>query len=325
MHFRFTIHIICLIYLCSCANESTHFSQDNCSPKGQDSLFILTTQSDWALLASRILSMEELQSILRIQYFHENGVKAPGIHNQKVELTFCSNGKSIKSSLQLGVSQDDILKAKKGDLNSRLDLLRRSPFAIAHRHQLAQIHILARRRFDLYGWGDVAFYDLAEYAATKLIADPSKAYLFQRDQGDKGYLNTFNHITAQAFITSMYSKELADYVADVHERHNMPELIHGVFSMEQLAHPDDNPVDNYVDMINNEIGQNLGLELKKKYSIDLQTTWTPRLLANYLNDLQNFYARAFRIRMLPFKKEDLMVKRFVRKLNTLNTVSLNKA
>ena len=74
-------------------------------------------------------------------------------------------------------------------------------------------------------------------------------------------------------------------------------------------------MDNYVDLINNEWGQELGKQLKEKYNIDRETNWTPELLANYLNDLQSYYSWAFQIGFEPFRPEDDVVRRFSDKIN----------
>ena len=83
------------------------------------------------------------------------------------------------------------------------------------------------------------------------ISDEDYLNLSCEELSEKGYLNTFNHITAQAFMTSIFSERLADFIADVHELYNMPELITGDFTEQQLADFENGPVDNYVDMINN--------------------------------------------------------------------------
>ena len=267
--------------------------------------------------------MEELKSVMQIKYYKNELEQAADTSNDRVSIQYCSNGNLISSELRKGISQLDILKAKNGELEKQIQLLRESPYSISHRREMAEIYVLARRRFDLFLWGDVAFYDLAEYSAKELISDSSNAYIEKRDRGEKGYLNTFNHITAQAFITSIYNEEMADHIADVHELYNMPELVHGVFTEQQLSHPDDNPVDNYVDLVNNEIGQELGKELKEKLGIGRHTVWTNKLLCQYLNELQSFYARAFRIRMQPFKEDQRIIKRFVIKLNSLDEVGLS--
>ena len=74
-------------------------------------------------------------------------------------------------------------------------------------------------------------------------------------------------------------------------------------------------IDNYVDIINNEWGQELGNVLKKKYNISSETYWTPILLANFLNDIQSYYSWAFHIGFKPFRAEDEMVIRFSDKIN----------
>ena len=166
----------------------------------------------------------------------------------------------------------------------------------------------------MFGEGDIAFYDLAE-ATVDHITDADLVYIPTEDLSEKGYLNTFNHITAQAFMTTLFSDKIAEYVSAVHERHTMPTLITGVFTEDQLTDLESGPVDNYLDLVNNEWGQLLGKVLQKKYGITKHTVWTPDLLANYLNDTQNYYSRAFGIGFSPFRPTDDMVLRFANKLN----------
>ena len=147
------------------------------------------------------------------------------------------------------------------------------------------------------------------------ISTPDRAYLNERDSSEKGYINSFNHITGQAIVTTCFSEEMADFIADVHELHNMSELTSGNFSIDQLNDVNNNPVDNYVDMINNEWGQELGKKLKVRYSITNKTEWTPELLANYLNDIQSYYSWAFRIGFRPFTIDDDVIKKFSNKIN----------
>ena len=92
-----------------------------------------------------------------------------------------------------------------------------------NRKNLWVVENLGRRRPWDFGKGDVAFYDLAE-AMVKNIRDEDRLTMTEKDLGEKGYLNTFNHLTAQAIMTSLFSERLADFVADVHERHNMPDF-----------------------------------------------------------------------------------------------------
>lgn len=268
-----------------------------------------------ALLASRINSLEELKEIIEINYFNRFSEDSNGKETRSmVRLKHCSNGVEVISELKAGISQNDIINARNGNMTDKLTLLYNSPFAIANRMDINKIYLLARVKPYLFGEGDVAFYGLAA-ASVRKINTSRLAYLHPRDSSEKGFINTFNHITAQAIITSCFSEDLADFVADVHELHNMPELTNGQFSNEQLHAPDDNPVDNYVDMINNEWGQELGKELKRRYNINSSTCWTAELLVNYLNEVQNYYSWAFQIGFEPFKKEDEEIIRFVEKIN----------
>ncbi len=95
----------------------------------------------------------------------------------------------------------------------------------------------------------------------------------------------------------------------------MPELMTGHFSTDQIMDPNVNPLDNYVDIINNEWGQELGKKLRDKYQINSNTVWTPELLTNYLNDIQSYYRWSLQIGMEPFRPQDTVVTRFSHKLN----------
>ena len=268
-----------------------------------------------ALLGSRFKSLEELKSVIQIEYVTDPyGSDSTSRENTIVRVFHCSNGHDVISVLKAGISQGDMSNARNGNFWDRLHLLLRSPFAITNRMDLSKVYLLARRRADLFGEGDPAFYDLAE-TAVKNINTQDLAFINVRDSTEKGYLNSFNHITAQAFITSCFSERLADFVGDAHERYYHPELITGRFSEEEVRDLDEGPVDNYVDLINNEWGQELGKVLKEKYNISKATYWTPELLASYLNDLQSYYSWAFQIGFKPVRSQDEVVIRFSNKLN----------
>ena len=264
----------------------------------------------YALLSSRINSLEELKALLGIEYLKSDSDTIDG----EVKLSYCSKLGMIYSELTSGLSQEDIMKAQKAGISEKLEVMIEEPVLVQNRKHLKDIYLLSRRRHDVYGYPDVAFYDLALEASRRIRKDAT-SFSFQRDSSEKGYLNTFNHITAQALITSIYSASLADKVADVHERYNMPELINGRFSANQLESLSNNPVDNYVDIINNEVGQILGEQLKNKYRITLHQQWNEKLLCQYLNDLQRFYSKAFKISLKPFNENEYVILRFCEKLN----------
>jgi len=218
--------------------------------------------------------------------------------------------------LRNGISEDDFLVARRGNFIDKFILGCRCPFAVMHRKALMCIENLGRRRPWDFGKGDVAFYDLAEIMVSHICKEDT-ARIPPLDLTEKGYLNTFNHITAQAFMTALFSRETADFVADVHERHNLPQLITGRFTPTQLEDPAEGPVDNYVDMLNNEWGQELGQMLASKYSITDQTYWTPELLTACLNDIQAYYSYSLAIGFTPFRPSDEIVIRFTAKINKL--------
>ena len=260
-------------------------------------------------------SLEEFKNVVQIEYLPGASDTVMENHGRKgVRLTHACDGGMVISLLEEGISEGDFLKAKRGNVWMKMGTTVQSPFALWHMGDLKAIESLGRRRPWEFGKGDVAFYDLASSMVFNILPE-DKEKLSAEALGDKGYLNSFNHITAQAFMTSVFSEDIADFVADVHERHNMPELITGNFSAEQLADMEDGPVDNYLDMINNEWGQELGKALKEKYRINSNTRWTPGLMADYLNDIQLYQGWVFRVGFSPFTAKDEVVARFSAKIN----------
>jgi len=268
-----------------------------------------------ALLLTRFKSYDELKSVLDISY--TGGIYDTDSLDQSVSavrITHRSAGREVTSILEQGVDQGDFNDVRAGTFWDRARIGLISPYAVMHRRELVGVEILARRRYGMFGEGDIAFYDLAETMVYHIV-DEDILKLSAGDLSEKGYLNTFNHITAQAFMTTIYSEDLADFISDVHERFHMPELITGVFSEDQIADLEDGPLDNYIDIINNEWGQELGKKLRARYDICRTTHWTPELLANYLNDIQNYYSWAFQIGFKPFRPTDDLVIRYSYKIN----------
>lgn len=274
-----------------------------------------------ALLGTRFTSFEALKSVIQIEYgtdpIHSDST-AP--ENTIVRVRHCSSGKTVTSVLEKGIGEGDFLKAfnarRSGAVWKNFSLLFRCPYAVRNRGDLEKIHALSRWKPEVFGEGDLAFFDIAKSSVAH-INTPDLAFINPRDSTEKGYLNSFNHITAQAFITTCFSEELADFIADVHERYRHPELISGKFTEVQLTDLEEGPVDNYVDIINNEWGQELGKQLKQKYGINRETDWPPELLANYLNDLLSYYSWAFQIGFEPYKPEDAEVLRFSNKMDAV--------
>ena len=271
-----------------------------------------------ALLGTRFRSLDELKSVIQIEYDQGPATAdSTASENRFVRIRHCSQGRAAISVLEIGTSQGDIVKARYGGaVWDRFTLLFRCPYAVMHRKDLEKIYALSRLRPEWFGAGDLAFFEIAKLAVEN-INTPDLAFGNTRDSTEKGYLNSFNHLTAQAFITSCFSEELADFIADAHERYRHPELITGKFTEAQITDLEEGPVDNYVDLINNEWGQELGKQLKEKYNINGETEWTPVLLANYLNDLQSYYSWAFQIGFEPFRPEDEGVLRFASKMDAV--------
>lgn len=268
-----------------------------------------------ALLASRIHSLEELKGMVKIDFFPKDTVDKTA--TKYVCLTYSSMGKEISAVLREGIDQGELVKAKDGSLLDKLSILFKDPFAIKIRDNLKRINILARRFRIQYGDEDLAFYDLG-LASLKNIRKTEHSYTTALDSSENGYINTFNHVTAQALISSIFGIETAEFVAVVHERENMPELMDkSVISNLNNSDMINQAVDNYVDLLNNKMGQLLGGALSNKYNINRRTVWNEKLLSSYLNDVQEFYRYSFNISMKPFKEDDEIVIRFSRKLKAV--------
>lgn len=266
-----------------------------------------------ALLATQFKSLEALKEVISIEYFnttnHTNG-------KPTVRLVHRSHGRQIMSVMETGINEKDIFVARKGNLLDKINLAFESPYFVLERNNFVKAYSLARRRGRVIGEGDIAFYDLAKRMLYN-IDDEDFETISSENLSEKGYLNSFNHIIAQTFFTSLFSEELADFIGDMHERTNMPELVTGIFTDKQLNDLEKGPVDNYVDIINNEWGQELGKELRTKYNIDAATSWTPEFLATYLNEIQVYFSWAFQVGFKPFRPEDEIVQRFAYKLNLI--------
>lgn len=269
------------------------------------------------LLSSRFKNLAHLKTVVSIQYDQDySKMDSNECRHSVVNLCYVSNGEKIIRTMTSGVSQNELIKLQKPDYFARIGFVLANPATIRRREELETAYMLSRRKPTIYGPGDMSFYDLAQ-ASCRHINTPNLAYQNARDSSEKGYLNTFNHATAQAIITSFFSEGLADLIGDLHERYNMPEITSGRFSQSQLNDSINSPEDNYVDIINNEIGQKIGLQLKEKYKLSKTSPCTPVLLAAYLNDIQSYYIWALEIGLDNFRPTDEVVIKFSNKINSL--------
>ncbi|GAB4377696.1 MAG: hypothetical protein Kow0075_06660 [Salibacteraceae bacterium] len=264
------------------------------------------------LVATDFENLEDLRMVIDINYYSEGEIHC-------VDLNHHSNGECASAVLCDGTDEEQLKKAAKDVWKEKLAVGKNEPNAVRFRTQLKEIYILSRRRRDIFGEDDVAFFDIA-LAMLRHIDTNQKAALTPAELCEKGYLNSFNHITSQAFMTTLYGMEVARFVANTHERLNMPELTSGNFRPEQLSNPENNPMDNYVDMINNAWGQRLGSELKRRYDISDSTKWSEALLTRYLNSVQQYYTYAFGLSFRPFVVDEYLIKKFSRKINAVKSL-----
>jgi hypothetical protein len=101
----------------------------------------------------------------------------------------------------------------------------------------------------------------------------------------------------------------------------MPHLVSGKFSTIDLIDTVNYPVDNYIDIVNNEIGQELGKYLKHKYTINKNTEWTTDFTCKFLNEIHDYYAESFDIQIKPYKINDRIIRRFSKKIEAINNMN----
>lgn len=89
--------------------------------------------------------------------------------------------------------------------------------------------------------------------------------------------NAYKHVLAQSLVTVLFGEDVAELSSKIHERHQLKEW-NGLDEVDQI--------DTYVDLINNQWGQQFGQELKVELGITDDTVWTSELTAQYLNGMQ---------------------------------------
>jgi hypothetical protein len=156
-----------------------------------------------ALVSTRFRSYDELRAAIGITHYpkRRDTVRKAA---SGVGLTHCSNGLEVVSILRSGVSEKDFVAARDGGFWDRISLVFKSPYAVIHRKALQKVSILARRRPDVYGEGDPAFYDLSEHIMAHIVEDDLPKLDSLDLASEKGYFNTVNHITAQVFMTALF-------------------------------------------------------------------------------------------------------------------------
>src|SRR5687768_2841509 len=159
-------------------SELNHVGTHECSsPMSSDSSMKVTYKIiKGALLSTRFNSLEELKTVVQIEYFNNNTATDSVIHKGcKVRLSHCSSGREVIGVLVAGVTQGDIYKALYSEnVVDRFSLLFSSPYAIGKRKDLEKIYTISRWRPEWFGEGDLAFFDIAK-ASVENINTPDLA------------------------------------------------------------------------------------------------------------------------------------------------------
>ena len=121
-----------------------------------------------ALLTTRFSSLEELKKVIKIEYTLED---VP-----QVSLTHSSNGQEVNSVIRSVISELDIINAKKGGFWDHVSLGLNSPYVVINRKDIMRVYLMARIRCNLFGEGDVAFYNLSEAIMYNISDDDINSY-----------------------------------------------------------------------------------------------------------------------------------------------------
>ena len=262
-----------------------------------------------ALLTTDFESFEEFRHLVDLRYY-KKGKK------EIVRLSYSHNGHMINGELTSGYADTEIQKAQHENALKKISVFFAEMNLLRYGGDAKKIYNMVRRRPHVFGADDVAVFNLAEKMMEHIYQD-EKATLPAKTLSEKGLINTFNHILGQTFFTSIYSEGISDFIADVHERGNLKAMTNGAFTEEELDDIEFGAVDNYVDIVNNEIGQELGKSLRKKYQMHKDMIWNEALLCNYLNDVQAHFTWCLHLNFEPFKVGDPEIGIYVKKLNRL--------
>lgn len=250
------------------------------------------------LLATDYSSLEDLKKDINIEYNED----------KSVDLELVSHPE-INHKLTDGVGDKEIKDLK--NQASKASLLEKANIAFDHpqlawyRNDLQAIETMSYRKKNI---AELGLYNIADAFRNDIESGASA-----KELGDKGLVNTFNHTFGQSVITMLFGENVADLAGDIHER-DQPALRTGEF---KNSGDITQAIDNYVDIMNNQIGQDLGADFKKKFAASLHFGFTPEASAELLNEGRDFFAKSFNLKFgkEKYTAEDDLAKRFCIVLN----------
>jgi hypothetical protein len=138
----------------------------------------------------------------------------------------------------------------------------------------------------------------------------------QQPNWDKEDPNMFRHVVLQSIVTSIYGREVADALGDIHERQETESAI--TWEGEKWRTTLNFRIaDTYVDLINNIYGQELGEKLKLQFNIDRDTVWSVKLTTDYLNAILDYFSSEFEYKFDRYEPENETVIQLTDLLNQL--------
>jgi RHS repeat-associated protein len=252
-----------------------------------------------ALVAKDYGTLESLKKSINIVYRGED------VEDASVSVTHTYLERSASNTLNNGIGDEELKRAANGDFDLQFETAKKYPMLILYKGSLQKKQSLSYRNKNNSG--------TALYYVASAMVNNIKGSLKENHQGDRGLVNTFNHLGGQAIITMLYSRYSADFAGDIHER-DQPSLRTGKIKKSEVSQA----IDNYVDLVNNSWGQKLGSKLAGNFRNNLHNgVWFDRDTSELLNEIQNYYSETFGYEFNEFTKDTPIVKQFTDLLNEL--------
>ncbi len=212
------------------------------------------------LVATDYKTLEDLGQKIELRYYSDIA--------KMVYISNTFEGKTVTDKLSSSMSsQEDLKKARSANLFQKGVIGLTNPTAVYYRKTLEKIEKMS---YKAKNDQNLAFQSIAK----SLLAKTSNP---------RGTLdNTYLHVAGQAFITTLFGEGVADFAGHLHETAHEA-LMTGIFISDRDINA---AIDNYSDLVNNQWGQEFGMEISEHLGIDSSTEWTNDLTANYLNALQ---------------------------------------
>ena len=253
------------------------------------------------LVATNYKSIKSLKKILYIKYYND----------KSFSISYIVNGMIIEHRFSKGYADNELAIIRNSDLGTQAKSILSEPLLVIYKSALETMFICA--------------YTKENEAKTSMlaisfeIAKKLKISNFLKTD-DRALPNTIRHILSGVVLSMFHGEDSVNFVMDIHERHKKIDngVIFDIDECEFLrtgkfknAEEEKSAIDNYIDIINNQIGGKLGSKLRNKYQKIINNTngWTLEESANFLNDFLYYLKQSLKYDYNEFKTTEEIVKK----------------